>query len=204
VPSGSDLLANLPAGDTVPVYVVLISTTTGDIVGYAGTTLCLPQAAPAPPPPSAEAVWQTVPLPVAQIELNPNTYGVTQLPTWFTLANDAAGVDARVAVPGGVGGYTVTVAVHPVAFYWTFGDGATAVSETAGVQGSATLASATHTYLQPGTLQVQVMVAWAGSYTFTGYGVTQTEPLGPVDQAESTQPYTVQQIGSVLVPSARG
>ena len=201
VAPGSDPLADLPAGDSVPVYVELISTVTGKVVGYAGETLCNPPVVPAPPPPNAEAVWRTVPLPVPQIEFNPGSYGVTQLPTWFWLANDTAGVDAHVSVPGGVDGYAVTVSVHPVAYNWSFGDGATAASSNAGGPGSSAAASVTHTFAEAGTFSVAVGVVWAGSYTFSGYGFTETVAIGPVDQAETVQPYTVQQIRSALAPS---
>ena len=203
VPPGSDPLGHLPPGDTVPFYVEIVNSITGQVVGYTGQTLCNPAVAPPPPPPPAGVVWRTVPLPVAQIEFNPGTYGVTQLPTWYWLANDANGVDVRVAIPGGVGGYAVTLAVHPVAYYWSFGDGQTGVSYVAGGPGSASSASTTHTYVGPGTFQVGVTVAWAGSYTFTGYGVSETVALGPVDQPESSHSYVVQQIRSILVPPTR-
>jgi hypothetical protein len=138
-----------------------------------------------------------------QISFNPGTFGVTQLPTWFWLANDTEGVNVSVAVPGGVGGYSVTVAVHPVAYYWDFGDGSSAVSYTAGSAGSATNASVTHTYGAATTYSVGLTVEWEGAYTFAGYGVTETVPLGPVDQAQKVQPYVVQQVRSVLLPSGR-
>lgn len=198
IPPGPDPVDNLPPGDTIPVYVEIVDSATDKVVGDVGETLCNPP--PTPPPPSAELVWDTAPLPTPQIEFNPGTFGVTQLATWFWLNNDAEGVDLQVAVPGGVGGYAVTLAVHPVAYYWTFGDGASAVSYTAGGPGSAADASTTHTYTEPGTYSVGLTVAWAGSYTFTGYGVTETVDLGPVDQAETNQNYVVQEIRSILEP----
>ena len=159
--------------------------------------------APPPAPPNATQVWgnvtQTDELPPPQIELNPDEYGVVQLPTWFWLANDAYGVDLRVSVPGGVDGYAVTLTAHPVGYYWSFGDGETALSYTAGSPGEAKSASTVHTYLDKGTFSVGVVVAWAGSYTFSGYGVTQTAALGPVNQPEVARPYVVQEIRSVLV-----
>jgi hypothetical protein len=196
VPAGSNPLTDLPAGDSVPVYVEIISSTTGAVVGYAGQTLCNPP--PPPPPPSLGAIWEAAPLPVPQVEFNPGSYGLVQLPTWFWLNDDAAGADLTVG-PLVVGGYSVTVTVHPVAYYWSFGDGETAVSDTAGSSGSAANASTTHTYVDMGTFPVGVIVAWAGSYTFSGFGVTETVALGPVDQAEAFQPYVVQEVRSVLV-----
>ena len=202
VPPGTDPLGNLPAGDTVPVYVEIVNSITGQVVGYTGQTLCIAPPAP-PPPPSADVVWRTAPLPPADIEFNPGTYGITQLPTWFWLANDAESVDVRAAIPGGADGYAVVLTVHPVAYYWSFGDGATAVSYTAGEPGSAVNASATHTYSEPGTFTVGLTIAWAGSYTFTGYGISETVAVGPVDQPESSHTYIVQQIRSILVPPVR-
>jgi hypothetical protein len=158
---------------------------------------------PPPVPPVATTVWERASrvqqLPRPQIEINPGAHGLAQLPTWFWLGNDASGVDLTVGVPGGIDGYAVTLRAHPVAYDWTFGDGQTAVSYTAGSAGSGASASATHTYLDNGTFPVGVTVTWAGSYTFTGYGVTETVPLGPVRQPETVQPYVVQQIRSVLV-----
>lgn len=189
----------IPAADSMPVFVELISSSTGMVAGDGATLGCDPPIAPSPPSPAA--VWRTVPLPVPQIEFNPGSYGVTQLPTWFWLANDTAGVDAHVSVPGGVDGYAVTVSVHPVAYNWSFGDGATAASSNAGGPGSSAAASVTHTFAEAGTFSVAVGVVWAGSYTFSGYGFTETVAIGPVDQAETVQPYTVQQIRSALAPS---
>jgi hypothetical protein len=133
-----------------------------------------------------------------KIEFNPESCGIVQLPTWFWLDNDAAGGNLTVG-PVGVGGYSVTVTVHPVAYYWDFGDGATAASSSAGEPGSATDASTTHTYLHKGTFQVGVTVVWAGAYTFSGHGVVQTVAVGPVDQPEVVHRYVVQEIRSVIV-----
>ena len=178
----------LPAGDNEPVVLQLVLP--NGTLGYEGPLDCAPP--PPPPPPSAAAVWSVAPFPAPQIELNPSSYGLAQLPTWFWLANDAHGVDLTAAVPGGIDGYSVDLTAHPVAYYWSFGDGQTGVSDTAGSAGSAARASTTHTYVDMGTFSVGVIVAWAGSYTFTGYGVTETVALGPVDQAEAAHPYLVQ------------
>lgn len=195
-PNFNPLTDPLPAGDSVPMYVEIISSTTGQVLGYAGETLCNPT--PPPVPPSAADVWQVVPLPLPQLEFNPSSYGLAQLPTWFWLNDDPAGTDVTVG-PLRIDGYSVTVTAHPVAYYWSFGDGQTAVSDTAGSSGSAANASTTHTYVDMGTFPVGVIVAWVGSYTFTGFGVTETVALGPVDQAEAFQPYVVQEVRSVLV-----
>ena len=199
VAQGTDPVNKLPAGDSVPDYVKIMRSVTNTFEGYLGETLCPQDAAPPPPPPSAAMVWEYVPLPTAQIQVNPGTYGVTQLQSWFSLGDDAA--DANTAVTGAIDGYRVTLTAHPVAYYWYFGDGASAESSSAGAAGSAGTASATHTYLEPGTYSVGVIVAWVGVYTFTGYGVTETVPLGPVDQPEQILQYRVQEIRSMLLPA---
>ena len=202
VQPGEDTAEALPPGFTVPLLVIIVSSATHQFIGYAGQTICVRAAQP-PPAPTPAAVWASVPLPEAQISFDPATYGVTQLQTWFWLANDLEKVDVTVAVPGGVGGYSVTATVHPVAYDWTFGDGTGEVSFTGG-PGAAAGAAATHTYTEPGTYSVGVAVQWAGSYTFAGYGVDQTVPLGPVSQAETVRAYQVQQIRSLLLPPPSG
>ena len=184
----------LPPGDSFPFD--RQSVEPDGFVLYAGPLECA--APPAPAPPTAGDVWDHVSLPLPEIEFNPATAGVVQLPTWFWLGNDAAGADLTVG-PVGLNGYSVTVTVHPVAYRWDFGDGGTVLTNTSGEAGSASGASATHTYGHKGTFQVGVTVTWAGSYTFSGYNVVTTASLGPVDQAESLRTYVVQEIRSVIV-----
>lgn len=199
VAPGTDPVNKLPAGDSVPLYVEIVSTANNNVVGYVGETLCGGHSSPPPAPPSAAMVWKYVPLPAAQIAASPSSYGVTQLQSWFWLGNDAGGATLTVAT--GIDGYRVTLTAHPVDYYWYFGDGTSARSSGSGAPGNAGAASATHTYVQPGTYSAGVIVAWAGDYTFQGYGVTETVPLGPVDQPEQILPYKVQQIRSMLLPA---
>ncbi|HTV12129.1 MAG TPA: hypothetical protein VME20_09725 [Acidimicrobiales bacterium] len=175
-----------------------MNSATNAVEGYLGETLCTPKPIPPPDPPSPAAVWGAVPLPEPDIQTNPATYGVTQLQSWFWLGNDSQGANDIISV--GIDGYAVTVTAHPVAYYWIFGDGTGAVSDTEGSAGGAANASATHTYTQAGTYPLGVIVAWQGTYMFTGFGVTETVPLGPVDQPEHVVNYTVQQIRSALLP----
>jgi hypothetical protein len=195
----------LPKGDSVPQIVEHVSTTTGSVTD-AGETVCIPP----PPPPSPAEVWTALgasktaseALPAPQIKVSPST-GLAQLETWFCLGNDTWNTYITVG-PVEVDGYSVTLNAAPMEYYWYFGDspqvsGFTTSSFTAGQCDGASDASATHTYVDMGTFSVGVVIAWVGAYTFAGPGGTGTEALGPVDQAESQQPYVVQEVRSVLV-----
>lgn len=192
VPPGTPL----PPGDSVPWITYL----TGP-VGEASAEYTCPASAtttlPPPPQPTAEQVWESAPLPAPDIKVSPGTYGVAQLPTWFWLANDPVGQDLTLPTLS-LGGYSVSLSVHPVSYNWSFGDGSGEVSLTAGNPGGAGRASASHTYTSKGTYQVGVSVAWEGTYTFAGYGLTRTVPLGPVMQTETTFPFAVQEVKSLL------
>jgi hypothetical protein len=191
VPPGSPL----PPGSTDPYDAFWIEPSGPGNAGY----VCFPPAqAPAPPPqPSAAQVWESEALPEPEPRTDPGSYGIAQLPTWFWLDDDAASQDLVLPTVS-LDGYSITLSVHPVGYRWTFGDGSSEQSGTAGSRGAAG-ASATHTYLQPGTYGVGVSVTWAGSYTFSGYGTTQTVGLGPVAQGPQTFRFVVQQVRSLLV-----
>jgi hypothetical protein len=192
-------LTHLPPGDTVPYYVAVASTQTGQILRYVGKTVCLRSILP-PPAPLPEVVWQYAPLPEPEIHFNPQRTGLTQLATWFWVSGDAGNMVLSRQIPGGIGGYAVTLVVHPVAYHWDFGDGSSADSAVAGGPGSSEDASVVHTYIEPGTYRVGLVVTWAGFYIYTGYGVTRMVNLGPVNQPQVFRPYTVQQVRGVLVP----
>jgi hypothetical protein len=165
--------------------------------------------APAPPPPPGPGeVAATTPFPTESIHFNP-CLGVTGLTTWFW-ATVGPGTVPPVAASATIRGYTVHVTAASVKYRWDI----TAVSDgsTATVWGS-TAGSATDPpgqfTVQPsaswmpdqkGRYTVTLTVSWAGTYTFTGHGITQTSELGPVDQAPPvTRPMPVQEIRSVLV-----
>jgi len=148
-------------------------------------------------PPSPAQVWQYVPLPVPVVGINPSLAGLTQLPTWFWARNEAGPVSASANLDG----WVVTASAVPVSYDWDFGDGTTAQSTSAGDESHP---SVTHTYLDKGTYDVTLTVRYAGSYTFSGYGVTVSTSLGDYDQAEVMQTYTVQEARSVLVPPGTG
>lgn len=187
----------LPPGDAAPYVTYLEGPLGGTSAQYTCPSPATATTVP-PPPPTGAQVWESAPLPAAEIEFSPSTYGIAQLPTWFWLGNDA-GAQAVTLPPIYLDGYSVVLSVHPVAYYWSFGDGATAQSSSNGGPGGAAGAAATHIYTQKGTYDVGVRVVWAGTYTFSGYGTTETFPLGPVEQPEQTVPFVVQEVKALLV-----
>ena len=152
-------------------------------------------AAPPPPPPSPAEVWTQVPLPPAALSVNPARVGLTQLPSWFWVTG--AGFPVTVTVV--VGGYSVTTTAIPVSYEWSFGDGATATSGSAGSPGSP---SVTHTYHFKGTYIVNLSIAYTGTYFYSGPGGTGTAALGEYVQPAASSPYVVQEVRSVLIPTA--
>ena len=158
-------------------------------------------AAPPPPPPlppTPAEVWAATPLPTPTVEFNPSRLGLTQLPTWMWIT----GVNGAVAATAVIRGYTVTTTAHPVATYWTFGDGG---SGQGSVGGSEASPSVTHTYVDLGRYTVTVIIGWSGQYTFAGNGVpAQTVALGTVDGPTDAAPYAVQEVRSVGVAGPGG
>ena len=152
---------------------------------------------PPPPPPTSAEVQAEVPLPSATIAFNPRTVGLTQLPTFFW----ARGVTQPVEVGIDVGGYTITTDAFPIAYKWNFGDGASAVSKTAG---SASVPAVSHTYGEAGTYQVSVLVEYTGTFNYAGPGGSGTQSLGDYESGPFSFSYTVQQVRSVLVPVQAG
>jgi PKD domain len=154
-------------------------------------------AAPPPPPPSPAEVWAQIPLPNAALSVNPSRVGLTQLPSWFWVTG--AGFPVTVTVV--VGGYAVTTTATPVAYDWSFGDGATATSGSAGSAGDPSVA---HTYHFKGTYIVNLSIAYTGTYTYSGPGGTGAAALGQYVQPAASSPYVVQEVRSVLIPTAAG
>lgn len=146
---------------------------------------------PPPPPPSPAEVLADTPFPQARVETNPSTLGLTQLPTWFSVAGVGGQISATVTIRG----YTVVTTADPVSFAWFFGDGGSATGSGAG---SATVPSVTHTYKEKGRYEVTVQVSWAGRYSFQGNGVgPETVPLGTVEGPVEAETYGVQEVRSV-------
>lgn len=119
---------------------------------------CVEPGAPfLPAPPSAAEIWEQTPLPRATVNASPPGTrvwpGIVNLESQFwsaPLADARATVDLR--------GYVVTVAAHPVAYAWSFGDGTTSVSTGPG----GTDAPARARFRRRGEYDVVLYVVWAG------------------------------------------
>ena len=110
-----------------------------------------------PAAPSAAEIWEQTPLPRATVHANPpgtRTWpGIVNLESRFW---GAALPDARATVD--LRGYVVTVAAHPVAYAWSFGDGTTAVSTGPGGPDAPARAE----FRRRGDYDIVLYVVWAG------------------------------------------
>ena len=100
-----------------------------------------------------------------------------------------------------VGGYSVTTTATPVAYEWSFGDGATA---TSGSAGSPDDPSVTHIYHFKGTYIVNLSIAYTGTYSYSARAAPGTAALGQYVQPAGSSPYVVQEVRSVLIPTPGG
>jgi hypothetical protein len=148
-----------------------------------------------PPPPAPQAVWAETPLPAATLETNPGALGLAQLPTLFWVKGVGQGVTSSVEIEG----YELSVSARPREFLWSFGDGGTAQSTSAGgPQGP----SVVHTYTEPGTYRVTLTVVYSGQMTYSGPGGEGSEALPNYGAGPYSEDYTVQQVRSLLVVPA--
>lgn len=145
---------------------------------------------PPPPPPTPAEIWAHVPLSSGSIGVSPPTEGVTGMDTWFWYRGDTNGVGLSVSIRG----YTVQLRAKPVKFTWNSGDGAQGTGPSPGSDGTPGF---THVYETKGDYTIQIVAAWEGSYTFSGYGVSSGGSLGSVS-VTSTRPYHVYEVRGVL------
>ncbi|HUZ44400.1 MAG TPA: PKD domain-containing protein [Acidimicrobiales bacterium] len=154
-------------------------------------------AAPPPPPPTGSEVWQTAtrwePLVSSNIEVNPQTLGLTGLASWFWLSNPTTSLPPLTV---SVAGYSVTASATIASYTWTFGDGDTA---PAYAPGSPSAPAAIYTYQQKGSYQVSVIAHYVGSYTFSGNGLAPQTAALNIDVTMGSLDYGVQEARSVLV-----
>lgn len=155
-----------------------------------------PAPPPPPPPPTPAEVWAATPLPAPTFEWNPHGLGLTGLASWFWIT----GLGGPVVATVNIRGYTVVTTARPAAYHWGFGDGGGSVGATSGTESAP---SVTHVYEVKGNYRLELIVAWSGSYVFSGNGVAGAAvPLGTVDGPVSAVSYPVQEIRSVLVAPA--
>jgi len=187
-----------PLGSTVYVAVSSQGIPIGSIV-----VACTPgldgavAPAPPPPPPSASQVWGASgawePLVSSNIEVNPQTLGLTGLASWFWLSNPTTSLPPLTV---SVAGYSVTASATIASYTWTFGDGDTA---PAYAPGSPSAPAAIYTYQQKGSYQVSVIAHYVGSYTFSGNGLAPQTAALNIDVTMGSLDYGVQEARSVLV-----
>lgn len=169
--------------------------------GQVPTSVFVPQGAggappPPPAPPSPAEVLATTPFPTETIHHSPCYTGLTGLQSalWATV-ND--GPVPPVSAVTHIRGYTVQTSAHPVSYRWSMGNGDSVVGSTSGTRDAP---SATYIYPRTGTFTVTLTVTWSGTFTFSGYGVNQTQNLAPVNQAPPSQlAWPVQGVVSALV-----
>lgn len=181
--------------------------------------------APPPPPPSAGEVLQATNLPRLQFGLNPKGKDCSVAGALTPPANPAApcaageapgltGLEsllwvdpappAEVSVNVAIRGYSVTTRAHPVRYRWSMRqDGDTESSRnptptfTITDPGTKENPAARYRWETKGDYRVSLSVVWQGSYTFTGFGVSRTEALGPVTGQPTTVAYHVVEVRAV-------
>lgn len=178
-----------------------------------------------PPPPTAAEVLAATNLPRQGLGLSPSgencavvgAAAVSATPLPQCTSGQAPGLTgletllwvdppppAEVSVTAEIRGYSVTTQAHPVRYRWQMGeDGDTASGRnpagtfetaTAGTLGAP---AARYRWETKGDYRVSLAVVWEGSYTFTGFGVSRTEALGPVTGEPTVIAYHVVEVRSV-------
>ncbi|MDP9389230.1 MAG: hypothetical protein M3Q48_15270 [Actinomycetota bacterium] len=148
-----------------------------------------PPAAPAAQaePPGPQEIWEHVPLPVPVWGLNPSGNGLTGLETWLWDPNGGAPVSATVTL----GGFTATATARPVRWEWRMwerGDTPNVNPHPLVVStspGSEERPAGKYMYETNGEYTLTHTVVWAGSYTFSGPGVSETVDLGTTSTSSS-------------------
>jgi len=192
-----DGTAPLPPGATAAgAFVVDTATPRAGGSGVFVVPRCAAPGERLPPsPPTAAAIWQQTPLPRATVHASPpgtrEWPGIVNLETHFW---NAALPDARAVVT--LDGYVVSVAAHPIAFGWAFGDGTVTVTRGP----TSADAPARSTYRRRGDYEVGLYVVWAGlaHVTAPAWGLDfGTQYLGTVTLAVSGG-YHVAEIRALL------
>ena len=159
---------------------------------------------PPPPPPTAAEIWARVPLPAPRFGVNPAINGLTGLDT-FLWDPDAGPRTATVTLRG----YTAQASAQAVRWTWRMSEpgepGPASRSNPnpvvqASTPGSRDTPAATYMYETKGDYTLTATVMWSGTYSYSGNGQPpQTVSLGTTER-DSTQPYHVVEIRSVLEP----
>lgn len=150
-------------------------------------------AVPLPPePPSAEEIWDRVPIPKGRMGINPARDGLTGLDTWLWYEGDAGLVQLPTIE---IRGYAVTATAKPAVFTWKMAENP-ASHYSSSVPGSQTHPAAVHVYQTKRDYNTVMEVGWEGSYSFSGFGIAlANQPLGRVTLTSERQYHVVEARG---------
>lgn len=169
--------------------VELVDTATGEVLAF--EVVCRGPAEPFATPalPTIAEVLGAAEVPEPQIGGNPEGRGLTGLASWFWVegATDPVEVDVMLR------GWTVSGSLGADEWRWQVGDAA----YTSAGPGSEAAPAVEHTFEREGTVGVAVDVAWSGSYTVSGYGISFTVP-GLATTTSSSLDYEVIEVRSVV------
>ncbi len=146
---------------------------------------------PPPPPPTPTEIWQFVPLTKSELGIDPKGDGLTGLDTLLWHEGGSAGVSVTPTLRG----YGLVVNARPVLYKWAMGDQPQTVYSSR-VSGSEQHPAARHDFRTKGDYTVTMQVVWEGSYTFSGFGVSNTGSLGSVTVTR-TRSYHVVEVRGV-------
>jgi hypothetical protein len=137
------------------------------------------------------SIFRSQYIPRPRVRLSPGLGGLTGLETWYWYPGGS-----NVSVGFGARGFAITASARATGFRWSTGDGAVL---TSGRAGSDTAPAARHVYRTKSTgYPVTLSMVWTGRYTWSGFGDSESGPLGPVTVTGGTQPYPVAEVRSVL------
>lgn len=191
---GSGFCTDPATGERGVSYVdTIVRRTSGEVVSRRDGCEVQPgprRRSPVPPQPEVPApkeIWENVPLPVPEWGLNPSGNGLTGLQTWLWDPNGGAPVSATVALAG----FTATATARPVRWEWRMWER----SDTPNVNphplvismspGSQERPAGKYMYETNGEYTLTATVVWAGSYTLSGPGISETVDLGTTSTSSS-------------------
>ena len=149
-------------------------------------------------------------IPIPRIERSPAVKGLTGLESrfWYAGPNnldpDGHGVSCSaqrcmVSVGLDIRGFSIEAIAIANQYVWSLGDGSVAI--TTGVPGSASQPAVRYTYQQKSPsgnpYRLSLVMTWAGTYNWEGYGDSGGGTVGPVD-VEGTTSYPVIEVRGVL------
>lgn len=105
--------------------------------------------------------WRFVPIAPSRTHVNPSNGTLVNVDTIF-YADTAGSMHTTITLLG----ERVQLKLHPIQWFWRFGDGTSLTTTTPGAPYPNT--SVTHRYAKPGSYAASVTVTWDGTFTFGG------------------------------------